>query len=323
MPPRRFHRMNLDKYQFMQHFLENEWTLCEEERGNYDTSANASLDVVYESFRNFIDMHGYSESYCNKILLGKLLHDAGIEKVKRGPRKRQKFYYMPIKPCKGSYAERIFDCTESARYVVGWTEAKSKGIVGLDTKQLRGLKVEVISPEKLHDQKDVYQCEAMKKSSLSEVIERISTGGYRQESWVDRQEDPFPLIKPNQVCGLSMPVISPDMDLDSKLQLDLNNNVSSSAFEGDNSLPLSRFEIPNANQETTLCTQTLASSLNPPRRLRGRPKGSKNKKKSPNVGSSSLHVDQNSSPYSYHHMYNGCHESKAQVPKFDLFRSTS
>ena len=38
----------------------------------------------------------------------RLLHKAGVCKVKRGPRKRQVFYYFPIRPVIGSVTEQIF-----------------------------------------------------------------------------------------------------------------------------------------------------------------------------------------------------------------------
>ena len=71
----------------MSDFLKKEWFINEDERANFNTIDNASIDVVWESFQDFLEIQGYSPDFCSKILLGKLLHDAGVEKVKRGPRK--------------------------------------------------------------------------------------------------------------------------------------------------------------------------------------------------------------------------------------------
>ena len=116
MGPRKIHKLRLGKYLFMREFLTKEWSVVDEERGNVDTIDNASIDAVWDSFQFLLELHGYSQDFCSKILLGKLLHEAGVEKVKRGPRKRQKFYYFPLKPVTGSKAESIVATNVQARY---------------------------------------------------------------------------------------------------------------------------------------------------------------------------------------------------------------
>ena len=81
MGPRKVHKLRLGKYLFMREFLSKEWSVVAEERGNVDTIDNASIDAVWDSFQLFLEMHGYSPAFCSKILLGKLLHEAGVEKV--------------------------------------------------------------------------------------------------------------------------------------------------------------------------------------------------------------------------------------------------
>ena len=116
MGPRKIHKLRLGKYLYMRQFLTKEWTVVHEERGNVDTLDNASIDAVWDSFQYFLEHHGYAQDFCSKILLGKLLHEAGVEKIKRGPRKGQKFYYFPLKPVTGSRAETIVTTNIQARY---------------------------------------------------------------------------------------------------------------------------------------------------------------------------------------------------------------
>ena len=118
MKPRKVHKIRTEKYKFIKEFLSEEWEIPEEERGNIDTIDNASIDVVWESFQRFLEVHGYAADFCSKILLGKLLRDAGVEKIKRGPRKQQKFFYFPLKPVSGSHAEAIMASHCGGRYFV-------------------------------------------------------------------------------------------------------------------------------------------------------------------------------------------------------------
>ena len=118
MGPRKIHKINTAKYVFMKEFLNVEWQIIEKERGNIDTFYNASIDVVWESFQRFLKSRGYSTDFCGKILLGKLLRDAGVEKIKRGPRKQQKFFYFPLKPVNGSHAEAIMASHCGGRYFI-------------------------------------------------------------------------------------------------------------------------------------------------------------------------------------------------------------
>ena len=107
MGPRKVHKIRTEKYRFMKEFLTDEWQIVDEQRGNIDTVDNASIEVVWDSFQHFLEIHGYAPDFCSKILLGKLLKEAGVEKIKRGPRKQQKFFYFPLKPVHGSYSEEL------------------------------------------------------------------------------------------------------------------------------------------------------------------------------------------------------------------------
>ena len=118
MGPPMVHRLNLRKYPFMRGFLSKEWVFIEEEKENFDTIYNASINTVWESFKHFMKTNDYKILY-SKILLGKLLHEKGISKVKRGPRKSQQFYYYPLKPVEGSKAQSIIAGDHTARYVKG------------------------------------------------------------------------------------------------------------------------------------------------------------------------------------------------------------
>ncbi|XP_018018606.1 uncharacterized protein LOC108675130 [Hyalella azteca] len=116
MASRQVHKLRLDKYVFMKEFLTREWLVTDSERNNVDTRDNASIDAVWDSFQHFLEVNGYSPDFCSKILLGKLLREAGVEKVKRGPRKQQKFYYYPLRPAAGSKAYEIVANSVEARH---------------------------------------------------------------------------------------------------------------------------------------------------------------------------------------------------------------
>ncbi|KAF2355239.1 hypothetical protein FHG87_014011, partial [Trinorchestia longiramus] len=104
----RLHRLKLSNYAFMHDFLTQQWSVTVDEvKNSAKTLNNASIDVVWDSFQCFLESNGYPREFCSKILLGKLLREAGVEKVKRGPRRRQKFYYFPLRPVRGSQAEAI------------------------------------------------------------------------------------------------------------------------------------------------------------------------------------------------------------------------
>ncbi|KAL7633798.1 UNVERIFIED_CONTAM: hypothetical protein RMT77_015754 [Armadillidium vulgare] len=121
MAPKKQRFLKLSKYPFMKTFLTKEWEVVEEEKGNADTIYNASIEVVWPSFQTYLERNGYSDNFCSKVLFGKLMNLCGIEKMRRGPRGKQKYFYYPIKPVKGSKTESLFirslHSTLSQRYL--------------------------------------------------------------------------------------------------------------------------------------------------------------------------------------------------------------
>ena len=108
MGPRRIHKLSLQNYRFMDQFLAEQWYIVQDEQGNVDSTDKVSIDIIWKSFHHFMYSNAYPMTFCNKILLGKLLHRAGVEKIKRGPRKHQRFFYFPIRPVPGSKTELIY-----------------------------------------------------------------------------------------------------------------------------------------------------------------------------------------------------------------------
>ncbi|XP_018024243.1 uncharacterized protein LOC108680004 isoform X1 [Hyalella azteca] len=104
---RNLHRVSLGKYSFMLEFLTQQWQVVEEEKNNPETTYKVSIINVWDSFNAFLEVNGYPSDCCSKILFGKLLKQAGVEKVKRGPRYNQKFYYYPLVPVEGSMTEAM------------------------------------------------------------------------------------------------------------------------------------------------------------------------------------------------------------------------
>ena len=116
MTPRKHHEIKLSGCKFIENFLRFEWQVIEEERNNFDTEYNASYEVIWLSFQHFMSINGYVSKFCNKILLGKFLRHSGVNKIKRGPRGKQKFYYFPLKPVEGSFSEAIMATYPEARH---------------------------------------------------------------------------------------------------------------------------------------------------------------------------------------------------------------
>lgn len=112
----RFPRLGLDKYWYATKFMQTEWSVVEEDRGKSSSVHNVCIDVVYDSLKEFLKHHDHPEATCNRIILGKLLHEAGVKKVKRGPRKHQKFFYFPLKAIPGSCAELLLATADVATY---------------------------------------------------------------------------------------------------------------------------------------------------------------------------------------------------------------
>ena len=67
MGPRKRHNLHYEKYDFMEGFLKTLWEVIDSQRENFDTVDNASIDVVWDSFKMFLEFYGYSEDFLSLI----------------------------------------------------------------------------------------------------------------------------------------------------------------------------------------------------------------------------------------------------------------
>jgi hypothetical protein len=116
---RTLHRVSLEKYPFMLKFLTQQWQVVAEEKNNPKMTYKVSVINVWDSFKAFLKVNGYPNDCCSKVLFGKLLKQAGVEKVKRGRRYNQKYYYYPLVPVKGSMAEAMMSTVTQDPYAFG------------------------------------------------------------------------------------------------------------------------------------------------------------------------------------------------------------
>ena len=114
MGPRKRIKLNNRNYEYFNKYLNEEWIIIESDFENVDTPHIIVQDILWESFSHFMERNGYPERFCSKILFGRLLTSFGIQKIKRGRRKQQKFFYYPLKARKNSHSEFLISCAPNA-----------------------------------------------------------------------------------------------------------------------------------------------------------------------------------------------------------------
>ena len=117
MGKRKAHVIKIEKFPFFNDFLNSEWEIVKNEIGDFDSKNVVVFDVLWKSFSNYLSRNGYWESYCSKVLFGRLLKFYGVEKIKRGRRSQQKFFYFPLKPLKDTFSEYLINSTPESTKV--------------------------------------------------------------------------------------------------------------------------------------------------------------------------------------------------------------